>query len=145
MGQVASRCGVAVSTLHFYESKGLIHSMRTSGNQRRYHRAVLRRVSVIKVAQRLGIPLKAIADALEVLPQERLPTASDWRALSEHWRVDLDERITQMMQLRDQLGECIGCGCLSMGKCPLRNPNDTLGQSGSGAMLLEQQAGQVSN
>ena len=137
VGEVAKRSGVAVSTLHFYETKGLIRSLRTEGNQRRYPRGVLRRVAVIKVAQRTGIPLASIQAALARLPQGRAPTAEDWAELSRAWRVELDERIRRLSQLRDQLDDCIGCGCLSLKTCPLRNPRDALGALGSGPRLLE--------
>lgn len=137
VGQVAERSGVAVSTLHFYETKGLIHSQRNAGNQRRYRRDVLRRVALIKVAQRLGIPLVDIGVALSTLPCDHIPTAADWQQLSAQWQRDLDARIEQMTRLRDQLTGCIGCGCLSMQDCPLRNPSDELGAQGAGARLLE--------
>ncbi len=136
VGQVAARSGVAVSALHFYEAKGLISSFRNPGNQRRYPREVLRRVSVIKVAQRLGIPLAEIRDALQTLPKGRTPTAADWRKLSDSWKADLDSRIEKMIRLRDQLDGCIGCGCLSLKSCPLRNPLDELSEQGSGPHLL---------
>ena len=137
VGQIAERSGVAVSTLHFYETKGLIHSQRNAGNQRRYRRDVLRRVALIKVAQRLGIPLADIGVALSTLPCDHMPTAADWQQLSAQWQRDLDARIEQMTRLRDQLTGCIGCGCLSMLDCPLRNPSDELGAQGAGARLLE--------
>ncbi|WFS20169.1 redox-sensitive transcriptional activator SoxR [Pseudomonas sp. 905_Psudmo1] len=137
VGQVAERSGVTVSTLHFYETKGLIHSQRNAGNQRRYRRDVLRRVALIKVAQRLGIPLADIGVALSTLPCDHMPTAADWQQLSAQWQRDLDARIEQMTRLRDQLTGCIGCGCLSMQDCPLRNPSDELGAQGAGARLLE--------
>lgn len=137
VGQVAQRAGVAVSALHFYETKGLIHSWRNSGNQRRYCRDVLRRVSVIKVAQRAGIPLAEIKEALDTLPDGRTPNAADWSRLSARWREQLDERIVTLSRLRDQLDRCIGCGCLSIEACPLRNPSDELGDYGPGAHLLE--------
>ncbi|MDQ2149703.1 redox-sensitive transcriptional activator SoxR [Alcaligenaceae bacterium C4P045] len=132
VGEVASRSGVAVSTLHFYESRGLISSTRNAGNQRRYPRAILRRVAVIKVAQRMGMPLGAIAEALSALPDRRTPTAADWRRLSAAWRNDLNQRIEMLTRMRDQLDGCIGCGCLSMDACPLRNPGDTLSVEGPG-------------
>ncbi|MGB1466527.1 MAG: redox-sensitive transcriptional activator SoxR [Alcanivorax nanhaiticus] len=132
VGEVAERSGVAVSTLHFYEKKGLIKSWRTAGNQRRYHRDVLRRVAVIKVAQRIGIPLAEITDALSALPDGRSPTARDWKCLSARWREQLDERIEQLTMLRNQLSDCIGCGCLSIKACRLRNPYDTLSEEGPG-------------
>ncbi|WP_370577034.1 redox-sensitive transcriptional activator SoxR [Shinella sp. PSBB067] len=137
VGEVAERSGVAVSTLHFYETKGLIRSQRNRGNQRRYPRSILRRVAVIKVAQRTGIPLAEIADALSVLPHDRPLTAQDWRRLSQTWRRQLDDRIARLTRLRDQIDGCIGCGCLSMQECPLRNPLDTLAVEGPGPRLLE--------
>ncbi|GAB3379653.1 redox-sensitive transcriptional activator SoxR [Massilia agri] len=136
VGEVAQRSGVAVSALHFYESKGLIRSVRSSGGQRRYGRDVLRRVAVIKVAQRIGISLASISAALASLPDERTPTAEDWARMSRLWRAELDERITQLTRLRDELDGCIGCGCLSMKVCKLRNPLDELSDQGSGPQLL---------
>lgn len=132
VGEVAARSGVAVSALHFYEAKGLIRSVRNRGNQRRYHREILRRVAVIKVAQRAGIPLAEIGAALMSLPDHRTPTAADWARLSTRWRRDLDDRIDRLNQLRDQLDGCIGCGCLSLKACPLRNPHDRLAARGPG-------------
>jgi MerR family redox-sensitive transcriptional activator SoxR len=137
VGEVAARSGVAVSTLHYYEARGLIRSSRSRGNQRRYARDVLRRVSVIKVAQRVGVPLASIREALKMLPQDRAPTAAEWRRLSSRWKAELDERIARLVQLRDRLGECIGCGCLSMRNCWLRNPWDELGARGPGPRLLD--------
>lgn len=138
VGQVAARSGVAVTALHFYESKGLIKSTRNQGNQRRYPREVLRRVALIKVAQRLGIPLAEIGEALKTLPDNRAPTAADWQILSARWSRELDARIQQLMALRDRLNGCIGCGCLSMEACPLRNYGDVLGEQGPGAHLLDE-------
>ncbi len=137
VGQLAKRSGVAVSALHFYEAKGLIRSSRSPGNQRRYPREVLRRVSVIKLAQRVGVPLADIHEALKSLPQNRAPTAAEWRRLSSKWKAGLDERIAKLTKLRDQLDQCIGCGCLSINNCWLRNPWDKLGAQGPGARLLE--------
>ncbi|MGE8501412.1 MAG: redox-sensitive transcriptional activator SoxR [Pseudomonas sp.] len=137
VGQVAERSGVSVSTLHFYEAKGLIHSQRNAGNQRRYSRQILRRVALIKVAQRLGIPLADIGAILATLPHDHTPTAADWQRFSQHWKQELDARIERLSRLRDQLTGCIGCGCLSMDDCPLRNPGDRLGNQGSGPRLLE--------
>ncbi len=137
VGEVAARSGVAVSTLHFYETKGLIRSSRNRGNQRRYARDVLRRVAVIKVAQRAGIPLATIAQALQALPDQRTPNATDWARLSVRWRDELDQRIATLTRLRDELSGCIGCGCLSLRDCPLRNPLDSLGEAGSGPRLLD--------
>jgi len=135
VGEVAARAGVAVSALHFYETKGLLSSERSGGNQRRYVRGVLRRLAVIKAAQRVGIPLEEIRAALDTLPPHRSPTASDWATLSAAWKEDLDARIAELTRLRDHLDGCIGCGCLSIDHCPLYNPDDRLGREGSGARL----------
>lgn len=137
VGDVAQRSGVSVSALHFYERKGLIHSTRTSGNQRRFPREVLRRIAVIKVAQRVGIPLSEIREALSALPDDCVPTRRDWATLAERWHDDLSARIDRLTRLRDQLNGCIGCGCLSTRECPLRNPDDVLAQEGSGPRLLD--------
>ncbi len=136
-GDVAQRCGVAVSTLHFYESKGLISSFRNPGNQRRYNRDVLRRVAIVKIAQRIGIPLATIGEHLLQFPPGKRMSPKDWRGLTERWRQELDRRIATLTRLRDDLDGCIGCGCLSMADCPLRNPDDRLGERGTGAILLE--------
>ncbi|KAF1067139.1 MAG: Redox-sensitive transcriptional activator SoxR [Pseudomonas citronellolis] len=138
VGELAERSGVAVSALHFYEARGLIGSTRNAGNQRRYGRETLRRVAVIKVAQRVGIPLAEIAEALQALPSDHNPSAADWAQLSARWRDDLNERIEKLLLLRDQLDGCIGCGCLSMEACPLRNPGDTLARQGPGAHWSDQ-------
>ncbi|AUG51824.1 redox-sensitive transcriptional activator SoxR [Thalassospira marina] len=143
VGDVAARTGLAVSAIHFYERQGLIRSIRTQGNQRRFHRGVLRRIGIIKVAQRTGIPLAEIREALSSLPIDRPPTGRDWQRLSSRWRDDLNVRIEQLTRLRDQLGDCIGCGCLSLSDCPLRNPDDYLAKDGPGARLLEGAAGDV--
>lgn len=137
VGEVARRSGVAVSAVHFYERKGLISSIRTDGNQRRFHRGVLRKIAIIKVAQQTGIPLAEIGNAFDKLPHNTVPTAKDWARLSSQWRDDLNDRIEQLTRLRDQLGQCIGCGCLSISDCPLRNPADALADDGPGARLLE--------
>jgi MerR family transcriptional regulator, redox-sensitive transcriptional activator SoxR len=136
VGQVASRSGVTVSSLHFYESEGLIRSTRTAGNQRRYPREVLRRVAFIRASQAVGIPLRRIKEALDRLPDGRTPTRRDWERLSSAWRADLDERITALEHLRDRLTGCIGCGCLSLGLCKLMNPDDALGRQGPGPRRL---------
>ena len=137
VGELAARAGVSVSTLHFYERKGLIASSRTGGNQRRYGRDMLRRVAVIRVAQRAGVPLAEIAAALDALPARRTPNAADWAQLSATWKAALEARITALSQLKDELEGCIGCGCLSLTDCPLRNPGDRLASEGPGARLLE--------
>ena len=140
VGQLAERSGVAVSALHFYESKGLIGSRRTAGNQRRYTRDVLRRVAFIRLSQRVGIPLNDIREALALLPERRTPTRADWARLSAGWRTELDERILQLQRLRDDLTDCIGCGCLSLQRCRLSNPGDELGDEGSGARRFAAQS-----
>jgi MerR family transcriptional regulator, redox-sensitive transcriptional activator SoxR len=137
VGQLAERSGVAVSALHFYEAKGLIASRRTAGNQRRYSRDSLRRVAFIRLAQRIGIPLKIIKDALAELPNERTPTRDDWAKLSAAWQSELDDRIEQLQRLRDDLTDCIGCGCLSLDRCPVANPHDRLGEEGPGARRID--------
>jgi MerR family transcriptional regulator, redox-sensitive transcriptional activator SoxR len=137
VGDLARRSGVAVSTIHFYEAKGLIHGWRSEGNQRRYPRGMLRRVAVIKAAQRTGVPLALIAKALATLPNDRAPSADDWSRLSAAWKDELDARITRLTQLRDALNDCIGCGCLSLTACPLRNPADQLAGDGAGPRLLD--------
>ncbi|HEY0913946.1 MAG TPA: redox-sensitive transcriptional activator SoxR [Solimonas sp.] len=141
VGQVAERSGVAVSTLHFYESRGLIRSRRNAGNQRRYTRDTLRHIAIIRVAQRVGIPLETIGAALSQLPEGRPPTLADWTRLSRNWRAELDARIEQLTQLRDQLTDCIGCGCLSIERCRLRNPYDKLAAEGPGPRRLEKKKG----
>ena len=137
VGDVARRSGLAVSALHFYEAEGLIRSHRTAGNQRRYAREVLRRVAIIKVAQRAGIPLKTIREAFKALPQERTPTVADWTRLSSAWKQELERRIDRLTRLRDHLNGCIGCGCLSVRDCPLHNPLDRLAEEGPGPRLLD--------
>ena len=132
VGQVATRSGVSVSALHFYEAEGLIHSSRTGGNQRRFHREVLRRVAFIRASQQVGIPLRRIKEALDGLPDSRTPNRRDWQKVSAAWRADLDERITRLEHLRDRLNGCIGCGCLSLGLCKLVNPDDVLRERGPG-------------
>jgi len=136
VGEVAKRSGVPISTIHFYERKKLINSRRNDGNQRRYSRDVLRFVSIIKVAQRAGIPLEEIKQALAALPNGRTPTRQDWQHLTQSWSNMLQERIHALTQLRDQFQSCIGCGCLSLLDCPLRNPDDALGKEGAGPRLL---------
>lgn len=140
VGEVAKRSGVPVSTLHFYERKGLIQSHRSSGNQRRYPALVLRYIAIIKAAQRTGIALEDIGAMLSQFPPGTKLSAAQWRTISSRWRAQLDQRIVQLTRLRDELDQCIGCGCLSMKDCPLRNPGDVLGQQGSGARILERPA-----
>jgi len=141
-GQVAARAGVAVSTIHFYETKGLIRGWRSAGNQRRYGRDILRRVAVIKVAQRLGLPLASIREAMDSLPGGRTPTAADWKRLSGLWHADLQRRIGVLQKLSRELDGCIGCGCLSLKICQLRNAADQLSAQGVGPRLLDSTAAQ---
>src|SRR6476620_12073024 len=137
IGQVAERTGAATSALRYWEDLGLIHSVRTAGNQRRYERATIRRVSFIRAAQRIGLSLDEIGAALATLPEGRTPTAADWARLSRGWRPRLDEQIRRIERLRDQLDSCIGCGCLSLRTCALNNPSDVLADRGPGPVLLE--------
>lgn len=132
VGELAKRSGLAVSALHFYEKKGLIRSERNAGNQRRYARDALRRLAVIRVAQRVGVPLASVRLAFASLPDERTPTRAEWAKMSAVWRNELDARIRDLQQLRDQLVDCIGCGCLSLRRCRLSNPGDALGALGDG-------------
>ncbi|MBA2460338.1 MAG: redox-sensitive transcriptional activator SoxR [Actinobacteria bacterium] len=137
IGELAARSGVAPSALRFYEAQGLIPARRTSGNQRRYDRAVLRRIALIQAGRAAGIPLIRIRAALETLPAHRTPTRRDWERLSRGWRDDLDQRIVTLQALRTRLTTCIGCGCLSIDACELLNPDDEAGKAGSGAHYLE--------
>ncbi|MBW1604304.1 redox-sensitive transcriptional activator SoxR [Streptomyces sp. JJ66] len=136
VGEVAARSGVATSALRFYERNGLIHSRRTSGNQRRYTRETLRRVAFIRASQRVGISLEHIRAALALLPENRTPSRADWARLSECWREDLNLRIKQLTELRDDLDDCIGCGCLTLDRCALINPRDVAAEAGPGCRGL---------
>lgn len=136
IGEVARRTGVAASALRFYESQGLITATRTDGNQRRYARAMLRRIAFIQAGKAAGIPLAEIQAALDRLPAERAPNRRDWEALSQRWREDLNRRIETLTALRDRLTGCIGCGCLSLDTCYLLNPEDEAAQLGAGAHYL---------
>ena len=136
IGDTAQRSGVATSTLRFYETRGLIHSIRVSGNHRRYHRAMLRRISIIRVAQTLGLSLREIAAALDTLPDQRTPTKRDWEKLSTSWGRQLDQRIADLQNLRDKLSGCIGCGCLSLRRCSLYNSDDGAAGLGAGPRYL---------
>lgn len=136
IGELATRAGVATSALRFYETKGLIASERTDGNQRRYPRATLRRVALIRAGQEVGLSLAELAAALENLPHDSTPTKSDWDRLSRSWRQRLDAQISEMMALRDELTDCIGCGCLSLKSCALFNPGDRAADLGSGPRYL---------
>ena len=136
VGEVAKRAGVAVSTLHFYEQKGLITSWRNQGNQRRYHNSVLRRVAVIKAAQQVGLTLEEIANAMSHLPLNQAPNKTQWEEMATHWHDLLEERIQRLQSLQTNLSGCIGCGCLSLENCSLRNPDDVVSQDVQGAGLL---------
>jgi len=137
IGQLAERAGVATSAIRFYETRGLLTSDRTTGNQRRYQQSTLRRVAFIRTAQRVGLTLEEIGDALATLPDGRTPTKADWNRLSQSWRPRLDEQIRRIELLRDRLEGCIGCGCLSLRSCALTNPGDDLAGLGPGAVLLD--------
>jgi MerR family redox-sensitive transcriptional activator SoxR len=136
IGDVSYRSGVAPTALRFYEQRELISSTRTSGNQRRYDRSVLRRLAFIRSAQRVGLSLEQISEALATLPADHAPTKSDWTRLSRRWRDELDARIDGLQRLRDRLTGCIGCGCLSLRTCALHNTNDKLAELGPGSSLL---------
>jgi MerR family redox-sensitive transcriptional activator SoxR len=136
IGDMAARSGVAQSALRYYEREGLIRSTRTGGNQRRYERHELRRIAFIRIAQQVGVSLDEIRGALAALPENRTPTKADWARLSARWRRKLEERITLMERLRDQLTGCIGCGCLSLSRCKLINPEDRLSARGKGPQML---------
>ena len=137
IGELSKRSGVATSALRYYESQGLISSTRTAGNQRRYPRPTLRRVAFIRSAQRVGLTLEEIAEALATLPDARTPTKADWARLSKAWRPRVDAQIERLERLRDKLDSCIGCGCLSLRTCALNNPDDEVAERGPGARFLE--------
>lgn len=145
IGELADRSGVAPSALRFYEAEGLIGARRTDGNQRRYERATLRRVALIQAGRAAGVPLARIGAALATLPAHRTPTRRDWERLSRGWGEDLDERIATLVAIRDRLTTCIGCGCLSIDRCSLLNPDDEAGALGSGAHYLEQESERASS
>jgi MerR family transcriptional regulator, redox-sensitive transcriptional activator SoxR len=132
IGELSARSGVAASALRYYETMGLVRSGRTGGNQRRYDRAELRRIAFIRIAQRVGLSLDEIAEALAELPDARTPTRADWARLSAHWRSRLDAQIALLERLRDRLTGCIGCGCLSLQRCRISNPDDEMAALGPG-------------
>ena len=136
IGQVAARSGVTPSALRYYEQQGLVSAGRTSGGARRYPRSVLRRLAFVRAAQNVGLSLGEIREALGSLPEGRPPTARDWARLSRGWRDRLDEQIAALQRLRDGLTSCIGCGCLSLGRCSLSNPQDAAAAEGAGARWL---------
>ena len=133
IGELAARSGTATSALRFYESRGLITSERTDGNQRRYHRSTLRRIATIRAAQSVGLTLDEIASALSTLPKNRTASRTDWERLSKAWRRRLDTQIQRLEVLRDTLTGCIGCGCLSLATCQLLNTGDRQAARGPGA------------
>jgi MerR family redox-sensitive transcriptional activator SoxR len=137
IGDLSARSGVATSALRYYEDQGLIRAERTGGNQRRYPRATLRRVAFIRSAQRVGLTLEEIAEALATLPEGRTPTKADWSRLSRSWRPRIDAQIDRLERLRAKLDGCIGCGCLSLRTCALNNPDDMVAARGPGAAYLE--------
>ena len=136
IGDLADRSGVATSALRFYEAKGLIESQRTDGNQRRYVRATLRRVALIRAGQELGLSLAELSDALATLPHDKTPNKRDWERLSRTWRKRLDNQIAELIALRDDLTDCIGCGCLSLKSCAIFNPGDAASSLGAGPRYL---------
>jgi len=136
VGEVSHRTGVSVSALHFYERQGLIAATRTAGNQRRYPRHMLRRVSLIVIAKRLGIPLEEVAEVLATVPLDRPPTTAEWQRMSRAWKVHLEERRRTIERLERDLVGCIGCGCLSLKACALLNPEDVLAERGQGPVRL---------
>jgi MerR family redox-sensitive transcriptional activator SoxR len=137
IGELAARSGVAPSALRFYEAQRLIAARRTSGNQRRYERPILRRIALIQAGRTAGIPLERIRAALETLPSNRTPSRRDWERLSRSWRADLDRQIATLQALRNRLTTCIGCGCLSIDRCSLLNPDDEAAKRGPGAHYLK--------
>jgi MerR family transcriptional regulator, redox-sensitive transcriptional activator SoxR len=136
VSEIANRSGFAASAIRFYESQGLITATRTSGGQRRFERQMLRRLAFIRAARNVGLSLEEVADALAELPDGRTPTRADWAALSKTWRARLDDQIAGLMALRDNLDSCIGCGCLSLKRCAISNPDDSAAVAGSGAVYL---------
>ncbi|MGW4065016.1 redox-sensitive transcriptional activator SoxR [Amycolatopsis sp. NPDC004747] len=142
VGELSRRSGVPASALRFYEDEGLIRSRRTAGNQRRYRRDTLRRVTFIRMSQRVGMPLSKIREVLGLLSDDRTPTRTDWARISRCWQDDLNARIRQLEQLRDQLDDCVGCGCMSLAKCRLANPGDRLGADGPGPQRLADHRGE---
>ncbi len=137
IGELAERSGIATSAIRYYEERGLVWSRRTTGNQRRYERAMLRRLAFIRTAQRVGLSLEEIEQALATLPSNRTPTKADWTRLSRGWRPRLEAQIAQLERLRDTLDSCIGCGCLSLRRCSLSNPGDQAADRGPGPVFLE--------
>ncbi|MGI9000310.1 MAG: redox-sensitive transcriptional activator SoxR [Pseudonocardia sp.] len=136
IGELARRSGFSPSALRYYEREGLLRASRTSGGQRRYERSVLRRLAFIRAARTIGVGLEEVRHILDTLPEARTPTRADWSRLSRSWRGRLDEQIQALVALRDGLDSCIGCGCLSLQRCRLSNPEDQVAEHGPGARLL---------
>lgn len=136
VGELSERSGVASSALRFYETKNLIKSIRTQGNQRRYHSSMLRRIALIQVAQTVGFTLEEITYELDSLPMNKTATKRDWEKVAKNWRKELDNKMNKIAALRENLTSCIGCGCLSMKKCQLFNPDDVLQEQGTGAQRI---------
>lgn len=141
VGEVARRAGIATSAVRFYEDQGLISSVRTAGNQRRYPRYVLRRIGIITAARRFGIPLAEVAQVFDSLPENRMPGKTDWRRISKRWHERLEVRRRELERLEEELVGCIGCGCLSLNTCRVLNPDDQLSSEGSGARRLQYPSG----
>jgi len=136
IGAIASRTGLAITAIRFYESEQLITPTRNAGGQRQYRRDEIRRLSFIKISQNLGFSLKEIREALNTLPDGRTPTKKDWERLSQHFAKEIDQRIAHLTQLRENLSSCIGCGCLSLKSCRLYNPDDHASELGTGPRYL---------
>lgn len=141
VGEVARRAGIATSAVRFYEDQGLISSVRTAGNQRRYPRYVLRRIGIITAARRFGIPLTEVAQVFDSLPENRMPGKTDWRRISKRWHERLEVRRRELERLEEELVGCIGCGCLSLNTCRVLNPDDQLSSEGPGARRLQYPSG----
>jgi MerR family transcriptional regulator, redox-sensitive transcriptional activator SoxR len=133
VGEVAERAGVSVPTVRYYEERGLITSTRTTGNQRRFERSALRRIAVIAAAQRIGLSLDQVRDAMADLPVDRAPNRREWTAMSRAWRRMVQRRIDELTALQSDLDGCIGCGCLSLQRCSIFNPSDEAASEGAGA------------
>lgn len=137
VGELSKRSGLPISTIHFYEEKGIISSFRNNGNQRQFSRESLRIISLVKAAQSIGYSLEEIKSMLDKLPIDRKLTDADWTRISKVWRKDIESKIKALIQIRDHLDKCIGCGCLSLTECPLRNPEDRLSRKGAGPQLIQ--------
>lgn len=136
VGEISKRSGLPISTIHFYEEKGIISSFRNNGNQRQFPRESLRIISLVKAAQGIGYSLEEIKSMLDKLPIDRKLTDADWTRISKVWRKEIELKIKALIQIRDHLDKCIGCGCLSLSECPLRNPEDRLSRKGAGPRLI---------